>query len=280
MSIMFGTSSTKLYKVSNSTVDESRWPVMICLLGNFRLLKAGQPITLRNAIKTKALLVNLALEKGYCIAREAILQTLWPNTDITLAGQSLNSLIYSLRKLLSDTIGGESPILHNDDCYRLNIEAGIGVDADWFETLAHTGEQHERAAKIEEAVSYYRSAVNLYRGDLCIYTDTQSMVIAESLRAHYLTLLARLADYYFATNDLSACLEHAQRLLAIDPCREDAHRVVMRCYTRQGERTQALRQYRLCETVLRSEFDTTPEGTTTALYDQIRLSPGNLLGAI
>jgi DNA-binding SARP family transcriptional activator len=61
--------------------------------------------------------------------------------------------------------------------------------------------------------------------------------------------------------------------LSIDPCREDAHRVIMRTHLRRGERAQALRQYRLCEYVLRREFDTAPEPQTIALYERIRIDP-------
>ena len=76
--------------------------------------------------------------------------------------------------------------------------------------------------------------------------------------------------------DYTGCLSHARRLLANDPCREDAYRLMMRCYVRLGERAQALRQYRLCQTILRTEFDAVPEPATTALFDQIRLDPGSI----
>jgi DNA-binding SARP family transcriptional activator len=270
MSIAIGTPATKLFISINDSPVETHWPVQICLFGSFRLLKAGQPVLLRNAIKTKAFLICLALEKTYGVSREALLQKLWPDEDVVLAGQSLNSLVHSLRKLLSNILEGESPILHADDRYWLNTDAGIGVDVDWFEALALHGEQQEHSGNMQAAVHSYCAAVDLYRGDLCFSADTQTMVIGESLRAMNMSLLSRLADYYYTLNDLQTCLIHAQRLLSLDPCREDAHRVVMRCYYRKGERTQALRQYRLCETVLRSEFDATPDAATTALYEQIR----------
>jgi DNA-binding SARP family transcriptional activator len=73
-----------------------------------------------------------------------------------------------------------------------------------------------------------------------------------------------------------AALAYALRLIACDPCREDAHRVVMRARVRQGERAQALRQYRLCERVLREEFDARPEALTTELFERIRVDPGSV----
>jgi DNA-binding SARP family transcriptional activator len=99
------------------------------------------------------------------------------------------------------------------------------------------------------------------------------VVERERLRVRYLTLLARLADVHFSQGEYDACLGLAWRLLGHDPCREDAHRLVMQCYTRLGERAHALHQYRLCADILRAEFDAAPEAATLALFDQIRLSP-------
>lgn len=252
---------------------EAKWPVQICLLGNFRLLKGGQLVTLRHANKTESLLANLALGPGYALPRETLLQTLWPNIDLALASQSLNSLVYSLRKLLSDQIGGAPPIVQSDGYYRINVEAGVGLDVDWFTKLAKAGEQQAHAGNRAAAIDAYQRAVQLYQGDLCTCGDLQAMIEREYLRSLFLTLLARLADESYSDGDWSACLDYAMRLLSIDSCREDAHRLVMRCHVRQGERAQALHQYRLCQAVLRSEFDAGPEPATTTLYNQIRLEP-------
>ncbi|HET7380215.1 MAG TPA: bacterial transcriptional activator domain-containing protein, partial [Gaiellales bacterium] len=61
-----------------------------------------------------------------------------------------------------------------------------------------------------------------------------------------------------------------------DPCREDGHRTAMRCYVRRGERAQALRQYQMCEVILREEFNATPEPATRALFDKVRLAPEDI----
>ncbi len=259
-----------------ATESIANWPVLICLLGSFRLLKKGQPIVLRNADKTRTLLIRLALERSYCVSRDALLQALWPDVDVALACKSLNSLNYSLHRLLNDTLGGTTPVLYADGCYRLNVEAGIGTDVACFEALTIAGEQHEHAGDHATAMRFYLSAVQLYHGDLCVATDVQTLLIGESLRAQYLTLLARLAAHDFTEQDFSRCAHHTLCLLAADPCREDAHRLLMRCYMRQGQRAQALRQYRLCESILRAEFGIAPEPETTALYHQICTTPQSI----
>ena len=98
-----------------------------------------------------------------------------------------------------------------------------------------------------------------------------------SLGQHrYLSLLASLAACAHAGGDDAACLAYAQRVLAHDPCREDAHRLVMRCHVWRGERAQALHQYRVCVDLLRAAFGTTPEPATVALFEQVRRDPGSV----
>lgn len=248
-------------------------PVFLGLLGSFRLWKAGSPITLRNADKTRTLLCHLALQDHFSVSREQLLHTLWPSAQNGSAGQSLNSLVYSLHKLLGDVLDGAPPVIYADGYYHLNVEAGIAVDVARFETLVREGLRQARAGQHNAAMRTYEQAVPLYRGDLCHVSDIQALMLCEALRAQYLRLLAELSDYYCTAQDYTNCLMYAQRLLTSDPCREDAHRLVMRCYMRQGQRAQALHQYRVCENILRTEFDVVPEAATLELYQEIRLHP-------
>ncbi len=263
-----------------SVNDGSAWqtsaPVTVCLLGNFRLFKGNQPIAVRNNGKMEALLCTLALRGEQGIPRDQLLQAIWPESDnSTLAGQALHSLVHYLHKSLGGIIGA-APILHVDGYYCLNTQSGIAVDVGQFEALINAANRDWRAGKYPSAVELYRHALDLYRGDLCSSTTIHALVERERLRALHLTVLARVADFYFADEDYAGCLDYASRLLRFDPCREDAHRFMMRCYVRLGERAQALRQYRLCAAVLQAEFEATPELATTALFHSIQSDPGSV----
>jgi DNA-binding SARP family transcriptional activator len=257
-------------------VAQREVPVLICLLGEFMLLKAGRPMNMPSGGKTEGLLATMGLRYDRRMARETLLAQLWPNQNPTLAGQSLNSLIYSLRKQLSRELAGAAPILHEDGYYRLNLEAGIGVDLARFEALVQQAEQQAQLGDLERAIACYSRASDLYQGDLWGGSDPYAAVERERLRACYLALLSKLADYWYDHGDYPACLRYGLRLLSSDPCREDAHRIVMRCYLRRGERVQALRQFQLCAAILRAEFDTDPEQATLAFYEQIRTTPDSL----
>jgi DNA-binding SARP family transcriptional activator len=231
---------------------------------------------MRSEGKTPGLLQALAPEPGSAIPRSILLDRLWPGNKPSLAGQCLNSLVYSLHRFLGDSIGGAAPVVHDNGGYRLNVEAGVGVDVLCFDAAVEAGEREAREGNLDAAAKMFQRAIEWYAGDLCNEEDIQSAAKRERLRALYLSLLARLADHRYACGDYAACLGYAQQLLSDDPCREDGHRLIMRCYVRRGERAQAVRQYRLCEHVLRVELDANPEPATQALFDRVLATPASI----
>jgi DNA-binding SARP family transcriptional activator len=251
-------------------------PVLVCVLGSFRLLKAGLPLSVKPGGKAELLLANLALQGRFGLSRDQLLNLLWPASGDGLATQSLNTLAYSLHRLLGDALGGRSPITHADGHYRLNRDDGVGVDVDIFDAAAEEGEQAARAGNEAEAVSSYSRATYLYTGDLVLASEIRHIVERERLRARYLAARAYLVDLQFGRDNYVDALAGSLELLSEDPCREDAHRLVMRCYNRLGQRAQALRQYRLCREVLADEFDAVPEPATEDLYEMLRMDPARV----
>src|SRR4029453_18574551 len=92
----------------------------------------------------------------------------------------------------------------------------------------------------------------------------------ESLRIKLVDALDRLSPLELTAGRTDDCIATAHRMLDIDPCREDAHCLLMRCYAAQGRNYQALRQYEFCQRVLRATVDVSPGPQTTLLYNTIR----------
>jgi DNA-binding SARP family transcriptional activator len=180
-------------------------------------------------------------------------------------------MLHGLHVMLGDALDGAPPVLHRTGACQLNVEAGVGVDIAHFDVLARAAEVSLR--EDDAAAAAVAAAVDFYRGDLWPVDDLGAMVVRERLRAVHLSLLSRLADQCFERRQYREALHYAGRLLTADPCREDAHRLVMRCHVRLGERAQALRQYRTCVRILEAEFDAAPEALTEALFERVRLAP-------
>jgi DNA-binding SARP family transcriptional activator len=250
--------------------------LLICLLGGFRVMTSGADLPVRAGGKSATLLSTLAMRERHWAPREALLGMLWPDAGTDRSIHSLNSLVHALRQHLGGAIAGAPPVVYSAGGYALNAVAGVGTDIAEFDAQVRAAGRLADTGDVPAAAESWMRAVALYRGDLTETCDLNTVVERERLRATYLTLLSRLADHRFAAAQYPSALAYAMRLLAHDPCREDAHRLVMCCHVRLGERAQALRQFRICQHVLATEFAALPEPSTTRLYDQIRLDPASV----
>jgi DNA-binding SARP family transcriptional activator len=205
-----------------------------------------------------------------------LLKAVWPDSESALAVQALNGILRGLRTLLSDSLSGAEPVVPSDGRYRLNNAAGVSVDVAQFQEAVARGDQFRMDGQMAAAAAAYKTAVEFYRGDLSPAAGSTSHVTLERerLRATYGRVLIRLADDAFSRNAYEVSLEHALALLAHDPCREDAHRLVMRCHVRLGERSLAMRHYQIAQEIVRVELDADVEPATATLFEQIRLNPG------
>jgi DNA-binding SARP family transcriptional activator len=262
--------------VPRASPQGGTWPAFVGVLGSFQLLKAGSAVAVRSGGKVETLLAELALRADRGAPRDELLSALWPTSDPALAAHSLNELVSSLHRRFSDVLGGRGLVVRSAGRYSLNLAGGVGLDLAAFEAAAAAGDASLEAGDVDASRRAYEEASGLYRGDLCIANDVRHVVDRERLRLRYLSLQSALADSLFAHRDYRGALSRCLDLLAHDPCREDAHRLAIRCHVRLGERSQALRQYQLCCAFLRSEFDADPEAATTALYHRVRLDPASI----
>ena len=83
-------------------------------------------------------------------------------------------------------------------------------------------------------------------------------------------LFERLATSADAGNDAARAIAAAERLVALDPTREDRARVALKIVARHRGRDAALERARLLTNLLRSELDVAPEAATRALVEEIR----------
>ena len=189
--------------------------------------------------------------------------------------QSFFSTIKFCRILKITGPAGVAPVVQANGYYRLNEQAGVSVDVALFCEQADVGDRLVREGAASGAAAAYEQAAAFYRGDLCASADITALLEREHLRARFLGNLVVAGRLPLWPRSIS-CRPPVDPSAADQRCvcREDAHRLAMRCYVRVGQRAQALRQYQLCSRILQSEFDAEPEPATTALYHQVRLEPG------
>jgi DNA-binding SARP family transcriptional activator len=249
--------------------------------GRFEFLQDGEVMCLGRNAKALAILKYLIAHQGdRPVSQDYLMGWLWPESDPRRARWSLNSAVYTLRKLLSSRLpflSTSEAIAFDEGGYRLSPRVLLSTDTEEFDSHYEEGLRLEEAGRVPEAVAEYEEAAKLYRGDYLVedlYEDW-TMIERERLIEAYTDLSRRLAARYMECGRLREGVRFCYRVLQKDRSDEDAHRLLMECFACLGQRGRALRQYGLCEQALRNNYDTPPSPGIRALYTSI-LKDGDL----
>lgn len=233
----------------------------LSLLGTPLLKLDGQPVPGLVSHKAQALLFYLAVT-GQPSSRERLAGLLWADLDEERARGSLRVALTKLRPLLNDhlQVRRHSLAFNRDSRYTLDV-------ALFEENLQRP---QPTLAQLAEAAALYRGEFledfNLRDAPLF---DEWVVAQRERLRQMALRALYRLAAYHTQQREYQAGIKYLNRLLALEPWLEEAHRELMRLFTLTGQRSIALKQYELCRQMLADELGIEPAAETTALYEQI-----------
>lgn len=272
------------------SVDESdreQSVIRIYVLGQFRLERRNSREsrewqTVTDASwqhqRVRALLGCLVSVEGRKLAREQLMDALWPDLDIETAGSRLDRAVYSLRQLFEPSRNkpATSPLLLTErEVLVLASHPQIWIDADVFEQLlarAHTtSDQGERERLLEEAASLY--------GGPFLPEDRKNewtRVRRESLQRSWIGLLLDLTDLRIQRDALTSAVETLDRLLTFDSTNEAAVQRLIRVLMQLGRRGEALRAYQNLEKALKKDYGITPLPETRALHEALRAGSDKL----
>jgi DNA-binding SARP family transcriptional activator len=237
------------------------------LFGPLRLRVDGSPVTSWVGQRGPSVLRFLLSHQGHACSRDELLAEFWPEVSPGAARNRLQVAISGLRRALQDTTNLHV-IEYADGGYRINPELLVDVDVERFDQALSAARAAERSGTTDRALAAYRDAIELYGGDFASDAPYEQWALLprESLRLSYLDALDRVSRIQLRMNRLDDCIATGLRMLAVDPCREDAHRLLMSCYAQQGRTYQALRQYELCCRMLWATLETGPADETAQLY--------------
>jgi DNA-binding SARP family transcriptional activator len=240
------------------------------LLGSFELHVDGQPVRQWRGNRGRLLLAYLLLHHARPVHRDALGGVFWPEAAPDVARNRLHVALHGLRRDLQ-TVCQHPIVVHVRGGFSFHPDAAVWIDTEAFLAAVRTA-RGEESSRPEAALGCYETAQELYRGDLledAPYEDW-ALLDREQLRVQYLETLDRIAKMRFELGRYAACVEVCQRLATGDPCREDIHRLLMRCYARLNKPHLAVHQYHQCERQLRDETGLKPAEATRNLYEQIR----------
>jgi predicted ATPase/DNA-binding SARP family transcriptional activator/predicted negative regulator of RcsB-dependent stress response len=230
------------------------------LLGTPEVIQDKQAVAGFHSIKVRALLYYVAAG-ARPQARTKLAGLLWGELSDVRANANLRKTLTNLRHLVG-------PYLTiSRDTVALNENNPPWLDVREFETALQSGDP-----------TGLQTAVDLYRGDfldgfyLRAAPEFETWLLAQRhrLREQLLAALQRLAEYEAGKGHVAAAIDHLQHLLALEPLREEIHRLLMHLLAQDDQRARALAQYEACAQILAAELGVEPGQKTTALFNQIR----------
>jgi DNA-binding SARP family transcriptional activator len=246
--------------------------LQIFLFGAVRIEHDARPSPERVTRTVQALLAYLLLQRHRSHSRELLCGLFWDAHPEDKARGCLNTTLWRLRRVLEPDGVPRGTYLVTG----ANGEIGFNHDSDYWLDVAALEQGADRVlsrplAAVQQAdVHALEAALRLYTGELLEgnYSDW-ALRERERLRALHLNGLARLMRYHADHGAYEKSLVCGEKILAVDPLREEIHRAMMRLYLASGQRARAMRQYETCRKIIASELSVEPMEETQAAYSEV-----------
>ncbi len=250
------------------------------LLGELQILYNERSLAALLAQKEQALLIYLACQPGQRFSREHLADLLWGETSQSQARYNLRRALWRLRRALTQIgLSPETCLTVEGPWIYIPPAAPCRVDVLDFEQILQACFQDLQShfSLASGGICRIREALALYRGDFLTgflvpnAPDFEEWLVLERERLFLLLLraLTSLIQGFIALGERDEAIAACQRILTLDPLQEDIHRLLMRLYWENGQRAQALRQYRTCQDLLQRELGIEPLKETQDLYQRI-----------
>ncbi len=209
----------------------------------------------------------LLVHRDQAMPEEELFEALWPGKDAVSARRALQVALSRARAVLDQPDAQVSHLEVVERTYRLRLFEGDLLDAEQFSDLARKALEETGPARL----SLLEMAVRMWTGEPLPEDRYEDWAIPwrRGLIDRYLSVLAELARERVGRDDPIGAIRALERLVALDPLHEDAHRALMSAYARTGRRAEALRQYLECRRSLIEELGIEPSEATSQLQGRI-----------
>ena len=217
--------------------------VEINLFGGLNIELNGLPLNNFMSNKVPAVLVYLAVTRR-AQSRETLAALLWGDMSEVDARNNLRQALSNLRRFLDPFIW------ITRDTVGLKAGTNCWIDVLEFERLVKPDAGSDASINIPAL----QRASDLYQGrflqgfNLRDAPEFEAWQLSQQAIWHEYALQAldKLTDHLLRRGEYGLAIEYANRLLALDAWREEAHRQLMIALVHSGQRTAALAQYKTC----------------------------------
>jgi ATP/maltotriose-dependent transcriptional regulator MalT/DNA-binding SARP family transcriptional activator len=265
------------------TIYLSKVPrIHIETLGGFQVLREDSPMDESEWKRSqpKNLLKSIVARGAKKVPRDLLMEDLWPEGEYMTMERNFKVALHRLRKSLEPEMDKDfkSSYIHlKDNLVSLTREL-CEVDIDSFLSLIEKGKSKEKEKNTKTAISLYTQAAERYKGDFLsedLYAPWAD-IKREELKRTYINLLLRLAQLHEDRGTIEKAIFFYKKATHTDSVLEKAYQRLMRLYSQQGKRNEALKVYEACKEAMRDDLDIEPDEVTVSLYKKILEKPLNI----
>jgi len=240
------------YGVRDASVpSEASGVVTLGLLEGFRLERDGGSLDLPLGIQR---LVAFLAMHNRPLLRLFVAGNLWLDSNEEHANANLRTALWRLHRLGFDLVDATRS--------HLSLAPGVVVDLHELSERARQVLRHETDPTRDDVDAI------LQGGDLLPdWYDEWLLVERERFRQLRLLALETLCSDLSAADSYPAAVEAGLACIAAEPLRESAHRALISAHLAEGNRVEAIRQFRLYEALVRDELGVEPSAALRRMLD-------------
>ena len=213
----------------------------------------------------RLLFVYMAAHRIKPLARDELIEAIWPEEPPPAADVALRALLSKLRRVLGDAaLEGADPVRA--------ILPGAWIDLEAAHEAIHGAES--AIALREWARAWSSSQTALFTARRGFLPGEESAWI-DDIRRDLDDLHVRALECYVEASlgtggtEISTARRAARELVSLAPFRESAYRLLMEAFVAEENPAEALRVYERLRTLLREELGTYPSAETQSLHERI-----------
>ncbi len=228
-------------------------PLNVLLLGGFEVLRGARPIVL--PATAQRAIAFLALGERP-VERSRLAGTLWPDVDESRASANLRSALWRIRKADRGLISTDGAYVAIGRSVSSDVREGMDLARRLADPSAPlTGDDLDRADLFAELLP------NWYDEWTATWRQRYDQTRVHALEA----MCIRLATM----GRFERSVEVGLMAVAAQPLRESAHEALIRAHVAEGNRGEAILQYRACRDVLKKELGIEPSHELQQLLEHL-----------
>lgn len=264
----------RLLELTNSKTES--FP-MVCCFRTIHFIYYGKDIeeieVKWRTAKTKELFAYLIHHRNQSIRKDVLLELFWNQEDLKSGYSQLYTAIYHIRRMLK-SIGFNISISSLENSYKLELN-DVLLDVDVWEK----GMEGETRYITRSRFLKQRKILDLYKGD---FVSEEDYSWAENerkrLRALWLSHVKKMADYMIYNENRYEAIALYLRVQKILPYQEDSYVMLMQLYDELGDRYAVQEQYEKLKSMLKEEYEATPDKSIQQWFQQWRVRQINNSG--